>query len=203
MERVIAYIDGFNLYFGLKAMQWQRFYWLNVQLLTLKLLKPHQELVSTKYFTSRVFENEEKQKRQTAFIEALETLCGLEIFHGKYYHAPRRCKHCGKVSIVPNEKMTDVNIATQLLTDAFQDRFDLAILISGDSDLVAPILAVRNLLPHKRILLAFPPRRFSKDLARLANNLVIGRSVIARSQSPPEVQKADGFILKRPKEWSQ
>ena len=27
-ERVIAYIDGFNLYFGLKAKGWRQFYWL-------------------------------------------------------------------------------------------------------------------------------------------------------------------------------
>lgn len=30
-QRVIAYIDGFNLYFGLKAAKWKRFYWLNLQ----------------------------------------------------------------------------------------------------------------------------------------------------------------------------
>jgi len=33
MDRVITYIDGFNLYFGLKSKDWQRYYWLNLQLL--------------------------------------------------------------------------------------------------------------------------------------------------------------------------
>ena len=30
-KRVLAYVDGFNLYFGLKDSGWQRYYWLNIQ----------------------------------------------------------------------------------------------------------------------------------------------------------------------------
>ena len=39
IERVIVYIDGFNLYFGLKSKGWKRYYWLNLQKLAIKLLK--------------------------------------------------------------------------------------------------------------------------------------------------------------------
>lgn len=53
-QRVIAFIDGFNLYFGLKAKRWQRYYWLNLQALMRNILKPDQHLVHTKYFTARV-----------------------------------------------------------------------------------------------------------------------------------------------------
>jgi len=38
--RVIAYIDGFNLYFGLKSKGWKRYYWLDLSELCLRLLKP-------------------------------------------------------------------------------------------------------------------------------------------------------------------
>ena len=48
MERVIAYIDGFNLHYGLKSKQWRRYYWLNLQVLALNLLKPYQQLELTK-----------------------------------------------------------------------------------------------------------------------------------------------------------
>lgn len=54
MDRVIVYIDGFNLYFGLKSKGWRRYFWLNPQRLTENLLKPGQKLVFTKYFTARV-----------------------------------------------------------------------------------------------------------------------------------------------------
>ena len=52
-ERVVAYVDGFNLYFGLRQKGWRRYYWLSPRALVLNLLKPGQRLVRTKYFTLR------------------------------------------------------------------------------------------------------------------------------------------------------
>ena len=73
--------------------------------------------------------------------------------------------------------MTDVNIATELLTDAFQDRFDTAMLISGDSDLTSPIRTVRQVFPEKRVVVAFPPERQSVELAKAAStSFHIGRA---------------------------
>ena len=202
-ERVIGYIDGFNLYFGLKASKWQRYYWLNLQLLVANLLKPDQELVLTKYFTSRVSYPPEKQQRQSTFIEALETLDNFEIFYGKYQPNPRRCNKCGFKDYVPNEKMTDVNIAVEMMTDAFQDTFDSALLMSADSDLTAPVRSIRRLFPEKRIVLAFPPQRFSAELAKQGNaHFNIGRANVAKSLFPNEVQKSDGFVLRKPDKWS-
>jgi hypothetical protein len=42
MERVIAYIDGYNLYYGLRKSNLKRFYWLNLQKLAHQYLKPGQ-----------------------------------------------------------------------------------------------------------------------------------------------------------------
>lgn len=53
-ERVICYVDGFNLYFGLRDSRLRRYYWLNVRRLAENLLRPHQSLVETKYFTARI-----------------------------------------------------------------------------------------------------------------------------------------------------
>jgi len=60
MQRVISYVDGFNLYYGLKSQRWQRYLWLDVQALSRKLLKPDQTLVRTKYFTARVSQPPDK-----------------------------------------------------------------------------------------------------------------------------------------------
>jgi hypothetical protein len=40
-QRVIAYIDGFNLYFGLRESGLRRCYWLNLPALAESLLRPH------------------------------------------------------------------------------------------------------------------------------------------------------------------
>jgi uncharacterized LabA/DUF88 family protein len=46
--------------------------------------------------------------------------------------------------IKTEEKGSDVNLATHLLHDAHRDRFDLAVVVSNDSDLLGPIKIVRN-----------------------------------------------------------
>ncbi len=54
MEKIIFYIDGFNLYFGLKTKGWKSFYWLNLEKLAQNLLLNNQSLIKVKYFTSRI-----------------------------------------------------------------------------------------------------------------------------------------------------
>lgn len=63
-ERVIVYIDGFNLYFGMREAGFDHCRWLNLKKLIENLLQPNQELKEIKYFTSRVSNNPDKQKRQ-------------------------------------------------------------------------------------------------------------------------------------------
>ncbi|MBI5724829.1 MAG: NYN domain-containing protein [Planctomycetes bacterium] len=205
MKRVVAYIDGFNLYFGLKSKGWKRYFWLDVQKLVRNLLKDDQELVFTKYFTSMVSstpQNPEKHKRQSDFLEALGTLGDFKIYFGQYQLRPQKCGRCGFVQYIPTEKMTDVNIATQLMTDAYENIYDMAMLVSADSDLTGPVEAVRTLFPAKRVVVAFPPDRVSKQLKLVASAyFTIGRDTIAHSQFPDEVRKPDGFILRRPLKW--
>lgn len=204
-ERVIVYIDGFNLYYGMRSKGWQRYYWLNVQQLAQHLLKPGQSLVRTKYFTSWVSStprDPDKNSRQSTYVEALETLTNVDIYYGHYLEKTVECFSCGAKWQVPEEKMTDVNIAVEMLVDAFQDQWDTALLISGDSDLTAPIRNIRRFFPAKRVVVAFPPDRHSVQLQKVAHAyFTIGRRNLAVSQFPDIVRKADGFKLTRPMEW--
>ena len=203
MEKVVTYVDGFDLDFGLKAKKWRCYYWLNIQKLSQNLLRPTQELVCTKYFTSRIFSHPpDKQERQTTYVEALSTLPNFRMFYGKYRINTPLCQNCGFKNSIPQEKMTDVNIAVELMTDAFQNSFDTALLISADSDLTAPVSAVRGLFPDKRVVIAFPPERRSYHLEEVASaSFIIGERSLTQSLFPPEVRKPDGFVLKCPDLW--
>jgi uncharacterized LabA/DUF88 family protein len=98
--------------------------------------------------------------------------------------------------------MTDVNIATQIMIDAFQDRYDTAMLISGDSDLVPPIKTIHDLFKNKRVFVAFPPKRHNSSVAIVAKgSMIIGRKKLVDSLFENEVVKKNGFILRKPKEW--
>jgi len=201
-ERVIVYVDGFNLYFGMLEANFGHCKWLNIRLLTENILRPNQELVSINYFTSRVSNNPEKQKRQTTYIEALESL-DINIFYGLYRRNKIECHRCGNIWPTYTEKMTDVNIATQIIIDAYKDKYDTAMLISGDSDLVPPIKAIHENFNKKRVFVLFPPKRHNNSVALVAKGfMTIGRKKLIDSQFSRDVIKKDGFKLMKPTDWS-
>jgi len=73
--------------------------------------------------------NPDRQKRQTTYIEALDTI-GVKMYYDKYQSAILECHRCGNVWAGYNEKMTGVILATQMLVGACQDQYDMAMLIS-------------------------------------------------------------------------
>lgn len=214
-HRVIAYVDGFNLYFGLREAYRRKYLWLDVPGLVRLLLKPGQQLILTHYFTARIsgptpsdhpqraHSLEGKRRRQGIYLEAMASALDCRVHLGHFLEKPMQCRKCGSTWRLQEEKMTDVNIATEMMVNAFNDQFDTAILVSGDSDLAPPVLAIREHFPEKRVVVVFPPSRFSAQLARSATAyLSIRESALKASQFPSTIAKQDGFILHRPTEWS-
>ena len=206
MQRVRMYVDGFNLFYGLRAKGWRRYYWLDIRRLAENLLRTGQRLEAIRYFTARVEYDPSdpgKQARQSMYLEALGTLRDLEIHYGYFQGKPQRCHNCGAAWNVYEEKMSDVNIAVEMLSDAHEDAFDIAILVSGDGDLAGPLLAVKERYPNKSVVVAFPPERSSIALIKAAAaHFTIGRGRFRNSQLPPRITKADGFVLTRPPTWA-
>lgn len=52
--RVVAYVDGFNLYHGVHSFSGRRDLWLDLAGLLSSLLRPGQSLVEINYFTAPV-----------------------------------------------------------------------------------------------------------------------------------------------------
>jgi uncharacterized LabA/DUF88 family protein len=202
LQNVIVYIDGFNLYFGLIEKGWRNYLWLDLIKFSKSLLIANQKLIHTKYFTSRISKPVSKNRRQSIFIDALSTLSDFSIYYGRYQAQIRTCENCGFTSFISNEKKTDVNIATEMMVDAFQNKFDSAILVSADADLTAPIKAIRSLFPDKKVIVAFPPKRDSYELRSVAStHYFIGEHNFRGNLLPDIVRTSSGFELKRPEKW--
>jgi len=205
VNRVICYIDGFNLYFGMREKRWRKYYWLDIHKFALSLLKPGQQLAAVRYFTSRVSStpsDPDQNKRQNVYLEALATLKDTSLYFGHYLSKPVKCNKCGAVWMKQEEKMTDVNIAMELLVDSYEDRFDTAILVTADSDLTGPIMKVRGHYPEKKVIVAFPPARISERLKRTATGWRnVGQDSLRQNQLPDPVIKLGGHELRRPVEW--
>jgi uncharacterized LabA/DUF88 family protein len=204
-----VYVDGFNLYYG--ALRRTRFKWLDIEKLCRLILK-NTPIDKIKYFTARVVprsSDPDQGVRQEIYLRALAANPKVEIHFGHFLsHVVRMpiCDSAGKVTgqygdvLKTEEKGSDVNIAAHLLLDAHTSRFDQAIIISNDSDLLTPIKFVRRDF-KKRVGILNPHQRPSQVLLREADFLRPNRiGAVAAAQVPDQMSDRNGSFG-RPSRW--
>lgn len=200
-SRVIVYVDGFNLYYGMKAEYSRRYLWLDLAGLATAMLKPHQELAVVRYFTARPRNDPQGGARQADYTDAL-TARGVDVHFGRYQKKTLRCGRCHKGYRSYEEKETDVAIAANVVRDAARGSMDTAMLISGDSDLLPALRAAKDMNPTMAIVVAFPPKRTSNELKDFATaSFVISRGKFRDSQLPDTLELPDGRTVARPPRW--
>lgn len=152
--RANFYIDGFNLYH--RSVEGTPYKWLDLGKLCKFLVSEH-TLNRIRYFTARVEprgNDLQQPQRQQIYIRAVETIPNLSIHYGKFKTRPKRLPLAHPVPgqsrtvevLVTEEKGSDVNLATYLLADGFRGDYEVAVVISNDSDLELPIDVVRKTL---------------------------------------------------------
>jgi len=167
MERVAVYVDGFNLFFGIRSKNPEAVNFNIVAYLRARLGK-NQRLVAVRYYSAPVIGNPDAERAQKRYFAALKA-SGVDVILGRFQEKFIHCGHCGQLIPSYEEKMTDVNLAVDLLTDGLTDQFDVAILVTADSDLVPPIKMIRTRIRNTKVVVYFPPNRASKDLIRFAH----------------------------------
>lgn len=200
-KKLNVYVDGYNLYFGMRDAGFEHCKWLDVYALAALLKNQDHELKEVKYFTARIPSTTGKGKRQSVYIDALMTT-PVQLIYGQHRPEKIECYECHRVFTHSKEKMTDVNIATHLIVDAYKNVYDVAMVISGDSDLVPPIRAVKEIFPEKKIFVALPPLRESSELRKCADSIfVIGRRKLEKALLPEIIENKYAFKISKPKEW--
>lgn len=207
--RTIVYIDGFNLYFG--ALKGTPHKWLDVRRMA-ELLLPKSEIASVRYFTARISgraNDPDAPRRQDAYLRALETLPGVTIHLGHFLsHTVRMplvsCRHsCDQRSVEvlkTEEKGSDVNLASYMLRDAFKDAFEVAAVVSNDSDLATPVVMVRREF-GKRVGILNPHGHPSRQLEKSADFMKQIRSGLLRECQLPPVISTSRAPIRKPKAW--
>lgn len=155
MAKAIAFIDGFNVYHAIES----RHKWLDYRKLLNRFTRGDEELTRVLCFTAYANWNPRKVARHKLFIRAL-TSVNVEAILGEYKTVTRRCRseECGRYHRyrTKEEKETDVNIATHIVEAAFQGRFDTALIVSADRDLVPAIKCVQRNFPEKHVRVILP-----------------------------------------------
>ncbi len=207
-QKVVVYVDGFNLYYGLKDIS-PPVKWLDVACLVQKLL-PKVDIAGIKYFTARVSarsHDPDLPTRQQVYLRALKTLPSLEIIYGHFLQhtvtmrlATPLCSQDYARVIKTEEKGSDVNIASHLLLDAFHKRYEAAVIISNDSDLVTPIQMVRE-MGFQVVVLNPHPRHPSHQLRQYATLVKPIRKGVLRACQFPDVLTDHQGAFSKPSQW--
>jgi len=208
--RTYLYVDGFNLYH--RALKDTPFKWLNLKRLGEQVLAGHNQIVVIKYFTARVSGHRDPTSpaRQNAYLKAISTLREVEIYYGHFLAKIITRPLVQPIRGLPKfvdvhtseEKGSDVNLAVHLVNDAWHGRFDVAVVISNDSDLEEPIKIVKNerglpvgvICPH-----AGTPSPQLRKAATFVRH--IRDQHLAASQFPPQLTGADGKPIHKPPTW--
>lgn len=95
------------------------------------------------------------------------------------------------------EKGSDVNLATDLLVEGFDGRYEMAVIVSGATDLLGPIRAVRERLGLR--ICVVNPARYSRELQNAAHEyLVISEDDLRECQFPAVLKDRRGTFHKPP-----
>lgn len=208
--RTRVYIDGYNLYYS--CLKRSPYKWLNVHALTVNQL-PKNQIDRVRYFTARVSarpHDPTQPQRQETYFRALRSVPQIDIHFGHFLthevsmpdaaawnagqYQPRRV-------IKTEEKGSDVNLGTHLLMDAFDGLFDVAVVISNDSDLAEPIRMVRERFGKAVGLLGHRSVRVSGKLKPLASFVrSFPTSALQSAQFPQQMTDGNGAFSK-PQQW--
>ncbi|MDR2970868.1 MAG: NYN domain-containing protein [Bacteroidales bacterium] len=201
-QNVIVYVDGFNFYYGLKSKSWRKYYWLDMVKFAEKLLRPHQHLMEVRYFSAKPTDLN-KSKRQDAFFQANKLNSKFSLHLGKYLTKNIICKYCKNTIHSFEEKETDVRMAISMLTDVYQKKCDVTMIISADSDLVPLIESIREIDPAHKIIICFPPNRYSSNLQKWSNGVkkLTDWKLYEECLLPEAITLSNGFVLQRPDKW--
>jgi uncharacterized LabA/DUF88 family protein len=255
--KTFVYIDGFNLYYGIRNTP---FKWLNPKLLAEKILPSDYKVERVKYYTARVSGavDVDQPRRQQIYLNALRTIPEIEIFFGNFVAKnvlrpltnlpisnrrillnPAVTLPAGqhsvefnagpppKIVVMPvgkprrggrqrltkppvdflltevywmEEKGSDVNLACHLVNDAWQNVFDVAVVISNDTDLCEPVRIVAQ-ERKKQVVVVCPNHEgtMAAGLERVATAARhINKNVLKASQFPVVIP---GTGLAKPAQW--
>ncbi len=203
MNRVSFLVDGFNIYHAIdQEGKWHRYKWISLSRLTRCYLVHREDVLSeVYYFTTLATWDMEKAARHKLFIKAQENEDG-RVVYGAFKRKDKHRPLCGRDFRAFEEKQTHVNIALKLFQLAALDRYDKAIILSGDTDLIPAIKAVQATFPTKQVGVVVPIGRASEELKNVTDfHFKMKEKHLISCRFEDVLVLKDGSTLSCPPKW--
>ena len=179
MQKVIIFVDGSNFYHGIKKEIANPALWVDY-LQLFQILAEDRQLKHIYYYSSPVNRDafgEQAYQNQQKFFSRIKKCRDLTLKLGRL---EKRIKD-GVTTFV--EKGVDVSIAVDMISMAYENRFDTAILVSGDGDFAVAISEVQKL--GKVVEVAYPPSSRLFHLKQVCNRFIpIDKTILDKCSQP-------------------
>lgn len=143
MEKVILFIDGSNFYYGLKniygnSKELNKFDFKKLG----EILAGNRELLSIYYYNAPLDynENPERYAKQQKFFEKIKSIEKIKLILSRLQK--RKIKGTDKFYYAV--KGDDIHIASDMIKGAYENLYDVAILVSGDGDFIPAVEIVQE-----------------------------------------------------------
>lgn len=215
---VAAYVDGFNLYYGMKHKYRRKYLWLDVVEM-IRQIRPGDQIEVVRYFSAIVKGEPAAAVNQQTYIDALRARHGatdvLDVQVGRFKdrkikpcrvcRALYRCQ-CPRQYKGYEEKETDVGIGAMMVADAALGVGNVSLFVSADTDFVPAVKAVGLVAPGRSVYIALPPGSTGAS-SRLTSfpyvsSFFINEPALRNAQLPATVtDPAAGRTYTRPGKW--
>lgn len=170
-KRVIAYIDGFNVYHAIANNLPKKYKWLDYRKFVIQYLDIWDELVDILFFTAPPRWDPERIIRHNNYVDILKKWLGLRIISWNYTSVEKKFNADKMPVISPKnavvsprkfsygtyeEKQTDVNLSLAIFEWGILDLYDKAMIFSWDSDIAPAIHRVRRHKKEKEFVCVLP-----------------------------------------------
>ena len=122
-------------------------------------------------------------KRYYSWLESLKNISYLDVVEGRLeikYIEGVEFDINNTNTYIKEEKETDINLATHMVAKGFQNAYDIAVLVSGDTDYVNIIKTLHDL--GKIIVIAiFPHQNISKYNGMYDSHIILYDDLIERA----------------------
>lgn len=190
--RAALYVDGFNLYHSVVDLNDNFLKWCNLWKLAEIFAKAHRASVKKVVFCTAVPDDaSDTRDRHLTYNTAL-VASGVTVIKGHHIVTPE-----GKRL----EKQSDINLALSLIIDGEDDVYDIAYLLSGDSDQAATGRMFKERFhPAKKLIgVGTPSRPVAEKLtAYTHSNFEMTKDHLDMAVFPALVPGRSGNFIRRP-----
>jgi hypothetical protein len=163
-----------------------------------------------RYFTARVKAragDSDAPRKQQIYLSALGTVPNVEFHFGNFLTKTKK----RPLAAVPTrfveildteEKGSDVNLAVHLGNDAWSNHFDVALVLSQDTDLIEPLRMVSKGVRKPVGLVWLDGRRPDRGMANAASFVRhVSHADLIASQFPAQIARNPGSPIIKPMGW--